>query len=81
HYPLPQIEQRTQANRKIGLGVMGLADALILLGIPYDSEEALTLGEQALKFISTEARAESSRLAEERGLFPNYAASIYPAQG
>lgn len=81
HYPIPQIEARTRANRKIGLGVMGLADALLLLGIRYDSDEALQLGEQVMGFITTEARAESSRLAEERGVFPNYGGSVFPAQG
>lgn len=80
-YPIPQIEERTKANRKIGLGIMGFADMLLLLGLPYDSDEALAVGEKLMKFISQEARTESGRLAEVRGVFPNYGMSIFPAQG
>lgn len=80
-YPIPQIEERTKANRKIGLGIMGFADALLLLGLPYDSEAALAVGEKFMGFISTEAEAESCRLAECRGAFPNYALSIFASQG
>lgn len=80
-YPIPQIEERTKANRKIGLGIMGFADALLLLGLPYDSEAALAVGEKLMGFISTEAEAESCRLAECRGAFPNYALSIFASQG
>lgn len=78
HYPIPQIENSTKANRKIGLGIMGFADMLLLLGIPYDSAEAVGIGERLMTFLSNEAHAESARLAEIKGTFPNYGMSIFP---
>jgi len=81
HYPIPEIEKRTKANRKIGLGIMGFADMLVLFGIPYDSAEAVRVGEQLMTFISCEAQVESSRLAEMKGTFPNYAMSVFPDKG
>jgi len=76
-YPLKEIAEVTRANRKIGLGVMGFADMLIMLGVPYDSEEALELGEQVMKFIEEEAHKKSREIGEARGSFPNFEKSIW----
>ncbi|GAB7021642.1 vitamin B12-dependent ribonucleotide reductase [Salidesulfovibrio brasiliensis] len=76
-YPLDQITEKVRLNRKIGLGVMGWADLLFQLGIPYDSQKAADLGETVMKFIRDEARSASKQLAVERGPFPAYADSVY----
>ena len=81
HYPLPQIEVQTLGNRKIGLGIMGFADLLFLLGIPYDSEAALAMADELMGFVAREAVQESCRLADLKGSFPNYAQSIFPSRG
>jgi len=81
HYPIPEIEKMTKGNRKIGLGVMGFADCLIRMGIPYDSGATLEFAEELMNFIQQEARKASALLAEKRGSFPNHAASIFRSQG
>jgi ribonucleoside-diphosphate reductase alpha chain len=78
-YPLPAIEAMHKGNRKIGLGVMGWADMLILMGLPYNHKKAFEFGRKIMKFISDESKNASVELARERGVFSNFKGSVYDA--
>ncbi|MEM7307097.1 MAG: vitamin B12-dependent ribonucleotide reductase [Planctomycetota bacterium] len=80
-YPLPQIDQMSKTTRRIGLGVMGFADALFKLGIPYNSEEGTAFGEQVMKVMNDESHLASEHLAEERGVFPAWDGSDWQTEG
>jgi ribonucleoside-diphosphate reductase alpha chain len=80
-YPLAEIKERTLANRKIGLGIMGFADALFKMKVPYDSNEALEIAEKLMSFVQRESHLESQELAEERGVFPNWKGSVWEKKG
>lgn len=81
HYPLEAIRETTQATRRIGVGVMGWADALIQMGVRYDSDEAVRLGETVMHSVREAVHQASRELAETRGCFPAWEQSIYAAQG
>ncbi|NNN06630.1 MAG: adenosylcobalamin-dependent ribonucleoside-diphosphate reductase [Elusimicrobia bacterium] len=81
NYPLPEIEELAKGNRRIGLGVMGWAEALAKLGLGYDAPQALTLAEKVMSFINDAALDASESLARERGVFPNWKDSIYDHEG
>ena len=76
-YPLPEIDALAKRIRRIGLGVMGFADALVRLGIPYDSAEGVEFGRKVMEFLDVEGKKESERLAADRGAFPEWAQSIW----
>ena len=76
-YPLPEIDDLSKRIRRIGLGVMGFADACIKLGIAYDTDEGVNFGKQVMEFVDVEGKKESERLAKERGTFPEWAQSIW----
>ena len=80
-FPFPSIETQTKLTRKIGLGIMGFADLLIQLGIPYDTDEALQIADRLMAFIRSHAHQASHRLARERGVFPAYKGSRLQAKG
>ncbi|NLM45046.1 MAG: vitamin B12-dependent ribonucleotide reductase [Clostridiales bacterium] len=80
-YPLEKIDEMTKKTRKIGLGVMGFADMLIKLGVPYDSEEAINTADSVMKFINERSKKASAKLAKIRGTFPAYEKSTYAQKG
>jgi len=81
HYVLSEIKKMSLANRKIGLGVMGWAELLLLLEIPYASDEAVVLAEKLMAFIKTKSYEASAALAREKGCFPNWDKSIHTTYG
>ncbi len=81
HYSLSEVRDATLANRKIGLGVMGFAEMLIMMDMPYDSKEGLRTAEEVMGFINREAHMMSAELASERGVFPNFEDSVLPEWG
>lgn len=80
-YPLPEIDKMTRGTRKIGLGVMGWADTLCSIGIPYNSQKAIDLADKVMSFIQENAQKASQELAEQKGVFPYYEDSIFPSKG
>jgi ribonucleoside-diphosphate reductase alpha chain len=77
NYPLPEIDALSKKIRRIGLGIMGLADLLIRLGVRYDSEEGVEIGRRIMEFVDQESKVESERLASQRGVFPEWEKSIW----
>jgi len=80
-YPIPEIAQQTHSNRRIGLGVMGWADLLVKLKVPYNTDIATQLGEKVMEYINTNGRIHSSELSKTRGKFPKWKDSIYGDEG
>jgi ribonucleoside-diphosphate reductase alpha chain len=80
-FPLPQIREAVLANRRIGLGVMGFADTLAELGVPYDSNKALEIGEEIMRFIEKKGHEASQKLGRQRGSFPNFKKSLWYEKG
>ena len=80
NYPIEEIARMCRGNRKVGLGVMGFADALYLLGIPYNSEQGVAFAEEVMAFLQKESHVASEKLAEEKGVFPNWEGSVWQTQ-
>ena len=80
-YPVPDCEKITLKNRKIGLGVMGFADLLLMMGVPYASDDGLAWGERLMSFIDSEGKRASAELARKRGAFPNWKGSLWDRLG
>jgi ribonucleoside-diphosphate reductase alpha chain len=76
-YPLSVIDETVKSNRRIGLGIMGWADLLFMMAIPYDSQEAIDLADRLMSFVKDKSHDQCAKLAEERGPFPNWSRSIY----
>ncbi len=76
-YPLSVIDETVKSNRRIGLGIMGWADLLFIMGVPYDSQEAIDLADRLMSFVKDKSHDQCTKLAEERGPFPNWSHSIY----
>src|SRR5213080_1203887 len=76
-YPLPVIDETVKANRRVGLGIMGWADLLFTMGLPYDSQEAIKLADRLMTFVKEKSHDQSAKLADERGTFTNWDRSIY----
>ena len=81
NYILPEIEEMNMGNRRVGLGVMGFADMLFLLGIPFTAPEAVKMADKVMSFVTEVARERSRELAKERGNFPNFKKSVWPKRG
>ncbi len=81
NFPLPEIAAQTRSTRKVGLGVMGFADMLLQLGIPYDSDAAIAVATDVMRFINDEALKESIELGAQRGTFPSFRGSVYDVAG
>ncbi|MEI6971983.1 MAG: vitamin B12-dependent ribonucleotide reductase [bacterium] len=81
NFPIPEIAKMSRGNRKIGLGVMGFASALFAMGIPYNSEEGIAMGERLMQVLNDESHKASQKLAEERGVFPNWVGSVWEKKG
>ncbi len=81
NYPIPEIERVAKKTRRIGLGVMGWAESLVMMGVPYNSKEALEKAEEVMQFINVSCMRASEELAEKRGIFPAWKNSIYDKEG